>query len=145
MKVFVHILLVAFIAIFASCDCRYGCENGVCQKRVCKCDLYWEGDACQRPILSRYQGSYNGTNSCDSEQSDFTLKSGESVDELLWNNELTLTFSDTARFDILQQDYRGISLEGEGSMLLDKISFRYHSIDTSLSVDCLVTANLKLD
>jgi hypothetical protein len=117
----------------------------VCQKRECKCDLYWEGDACQRRSLSKYLGEYIGNNTCNSDENDFTLEIGKNVNELIWNQELTLTYSDGARFLILDQNLDGIPIKGEGSMLLDKISLRYHSIDTTLGVNCLVTASLKTD
>lgn len=131
--------------IFTSCDCRYGCENGVCQKRECKCDVYWEGDACQRRELSKYTGTYIGSNSCEVDQMEFTLQNGQSVDEMLWNNNLVFTYRDSALFDILPQEYYGVQIQGEGSMLLEKISFHYQSIDTLLGVECLVNANLKME
>ena len=73
------------------------------------------------------------------------LKKGDGVNELIWDQGLTLTYTDSARFDILRQTYQGVIVEGEGSMLLEKISFRYHSLDTTSKLDCLVTANLTVD
>ncbi|MDC1222282.1 hypothetical protein N8Z47_06395 [Salibacteraceae bacterium] len=145
MKSIQSIVLLSWFTILISCDCRYGCENGVCQKRECKCDLYWEGDACQRRSLSIYRGEYVGYNTCNSEENDFALENGKNVDELIWNQELILSYSDSARFLILEQNLDGIPIVGEGSMLLDKISLRYHSIDTTLGINCLVTASLKTD
>lgn len=127
------------------CNCPYGCTNGVCQKRICKCDLYWEGDACQRRVLSKYVGDYSGTNTCESDQIEFSLKNGKSVDELIWNQDITLTYSDSDRFDILQQNYKGVQISGQGSMLLEKISFRISSIDSNDTLECFVSANLKKD
>ncbi len=145
MKSIQSIVFLSWFTILISCDCRYGCENGVCQKRECKCDFYWEGDACQRPSLSKYRGEYVGYHTCNSEQNDFTLEIGKNVDELIWNQELTLSYLDSARFLILDQNLNGIFIEGEGSMLLDKISFRYQSMDTTLGVNCFVAASLKTD
>lgn len=142
-KVWQQIFLSSIACFTLSCSCRYGCNNGVCQKRQCSCDVLWEGDACDRRVLGKYVGTYFSENSCEASTRDVSLTLGGEVDELVWDGTIKLVYTDSARFDIPKQVVDGQQIQGEGSLLLDRISLRYYSIDTASGLNCIVSASLK--
>ena len=137
----------AFMLLWSSCNpCRDGCVNGVCLKRTCQCDLWYEGDRCDRSTLSQYEGYYRGTlvNDTGAAPIGFHLTVG-SAPHLLWADSLglELEFVDQARFDVVEQGFAGEQYSGEGEMLIGMVSIRLDPVGTSVTGSALIEAQKK--
>ncbi|GAB5538520.1 MAG: hypothetical protein Salg2KO_06230 [Salibacteraceae bacterium] len=142
------ILLCSFtLVLISGCrDCRFGCENGRCIRGVCQCNENWEGDACERFVISKHVGSYARLDTCISKQMDtVTLNPGDrSMNQLIWDGSLRLNFFTETEFDVPEQVYLNDTVEGDGQMLVDGISIRYESINSGKTESCLSEA-IKID
>lgn len=139
--------LVLFLGLSA-CNCRDLCKNGLCQKRECVCEEWWEGDACDYSLFEMYEGYYQGNDSCDDPEA--LLEFNFVVENAIPNrmnvgNNFYVEFTDRTRFIIPEQKWNGRSIQGEGEMLVDVISMNYQWSDTSQVYTCLITADLVAD
>lgn len=137
-----------FLLGFSSCNrCRDGCENGVCQKRECLCDLWWQGDACDYSLFRMYEGEYTGNDSCDDpmESVAFSLTVDEAIPNRMWINdaEFYIEFTDRTRFILPEQSKGGRLVSGEGEMLVEAISLSYIPSDSVSTLHCLIEATLE--
>ncbi|MEZ4722510.1 MAG: hypothetical protein R2813_11615 [Flavobacteriales bacterium] len=140
--------IIMVLMTFESCNrCRYGCENGRCIKRECRCDTYWDGDACEKSYLKRYEGTYVGSNSCGppSQVWEFGLTVSSDPSVMNVGSDFQLQFTDSSRFEILEQEFDGHTVSGEGQMLIESISFYYEWSDSIAAYHCLVEAHLWID
>ncbi|MEQ9186661.1 MAG: hypothetical protein RLP15_02940 [Cryomorphaceae bacterium] len=138
-----------FILLWSSCNqCRDGCVNGVCIKRTCQCDLWYEGDRCDRSALSQHVGYYRGTlvNDTGSAPIGFHLVVGSAPHLMLADSlGLELQFADQARFDVAEQGLAGEEYSGEGEMLIDLISIRLDPVETSPTGSTFIEAHKRTE
>src|SRR5688572_2777539 len=142
------VIVIFFLGISCACNrCLEPCVNGVCKKKTCECDSWWEGDGCERSVLKRFEGVYEGNTTCNNVQDvvEFSLVVNPAAPNQLRinGNELYLEFTTTVEFDIPAQSWQGLTVTGEGQMLVDRISFHYTSVDTAIDINCLVEADLR--
>ena len=135
MRAVFTIILALFAIQWSACNrCRDGCVNGTCVKKSCTCDLWYEGDRCDRSSLSSYVGYYRGTatNHTGTVRIGFHLVIGETPDQMRADSlGLILDFDDESRFAIPEQSYDGIGYAGEGEVLVELISIRLDPVLTS--------------
>lgn len=74
---------------------------------------------------------------------EFSLTVDPEVPDRMWlaGDELYLDFTTSVRFDVPLQVWRGQTVEGEGQMLINKVSFHYS--DTGTDTTCLIEADLQ--
>ena len=128
--------------LLAGCNrCRDGCDHGICQKRDCICDTYWEGDACDQNLFSDYTGTYSGNNSCvlSGEIQFYELKRTSKDDGMDFDG-IVLSFTTDTRFLVPEQTYRGQKIQGEGQMQVERFSLTYELVDSINSGSCLIEA-----
>jgi len=136
------------LGLFVACNrCMEPCVHGICKKKTCHCDLWWEGDGCERSQLKRFEGHYTGNAPCGDSVNTvkYTLTVDEGIPNRLWlnNDELYFDFTTSVRFDIPAQEWRGHTVEGEGQMLVEEVSFHYVYTDTIPAAPCLIEAQLQ--
>lgn len=140
------IILLASVALITGCNrCRDGCQNGTCVQRECQCDLWWEGDACDRPLLDTWAGEYMLVDDCDTASARrVRLRSDESApSEMMLDGDTRLIFTDQSRFLLNQVKWPGGNNDaviGQGEMLIDRFSFWYRRLDDPDSTECHVEA-----
>ena len=136
---FLALLLFSF-----SCQrCPYGCINGVCLKQQCDCEIFWEGDACERSVLSVYQGDYLVNEDCRSNLTEEIVSIQPIPTEpgkMEMSNGFVIEFEDIVRFRLDLQSFDGGMVEGQGQMLLNLISINYIYLDSLGSASCLFEA-----
>lgn len=130
----------AVLLIISGCNrCPYGCENGVCQKSMCQCDLFYEGDACERSILNKLNGQYTVNSNCYSDSELVEVRVSDTVpNECFMANEMRWVFVDSHRFEIPLQQYRNQSIHGEGQVLVNLISLSINKVDSAGNDPCLM-------
>lgn len=141
-----NVLWMLLVVLFWACDrCMEPCVHGTCKKKTCQCDSWWEGDGCDRSQLKRFEGQYLGNAPCDDPggTKEFSLTVDPEVPDRMWlaGDELYLDFTTSVRFDVPLQVWRGQTVEGEGQMLINKVSFHYS--DTGTDTTCLIEADLQ--
>ena len=129
--------LFAFIClILSACNqCKDKCVNGVCIEKYCDCDVWYEGDKCDRSELSIYEGEYKGVFSfgTETEAVSFNLTSSSETPSILYSaaNDLKFEFTTITRFNFPAQNWMGEIWMGEGEMLLDLMSIRLQYTDSA--------------
>lgn len=139
------ILFFVVLAISACNRCPAGCENGTCIKKVCECDVWYFGDACNKSELVKYEGSYTGKQTCGTQEQEISLQlnvDASAPNRLLSNVGYLFQFNSQTRFEVIIATNAGESLIGEGEMLVDFISFKTENIDSVQTTICLTTAAL---
>lgn len=139
------ILFFAALALSACNRCAAGCENGTCIKKVCECDVWYSGDACNKSELLKYEGNYAGKQECGTQEQAISLQltvDSSSPDRLQTNVGYVFQFNSQTRFEVIIATNAGESLIGEGEMLVDLISFKTENLDSVQTTICLTTAAL---
>jgi len=130
-----HLYFFLGLCLSACNRCKDGCLNGVCVDNYCDCDVWYAGDQCDRSELSVYEGNYSGTFSLNasSETVSFSLVSNSEEPSKLTAEGLNLMFHFTSltRFDVPDQSWKNQMWQGEGEMLLDLVSIRLVSTDST--------------
>lgn len=135
---------MALGVLMLGCTCRYDCMNGICVKRVCSCDVWYEGNSCERLVLSRYEAKYTGdlvTASFDTTiQAQFTALADPPGTATF--GELLLEFTDVQHFRVSEQRLGSITVRGEGQMQYEAISMNLNvSIADDHEEEGVLTAN----
>ncbi|NQV51636.1 MAG: hypothetical protein HQ500_00550 [Flavobacteriales bacterium] len=145
MRGIITIILALFALQWSACSrCRDGCMNGTCIKKACACDLWYEGDRCDRSSLTSYVGYYRGTATNDrgTVRIGFHLFIGESPDQMLADSlGLFFDFDNQSRFAIPEQTYAGAGYAGEGEMLVELISIRLDPVSDAPQGSTLIQAS----
>ncbi|MEX2595699.1 MAG: hypothetical protein WEC59_02130 [Salibacteraceae bacterium] len=134
---FLRFTIACLFLLFAACNrCIENCENGICQKKNCVCDTWYEGNTCDRSSLEVFEKEYTGYLELNSDVVDtvsFHLKtSGNDPSKMMAEGlNLQLQFLDASRFEIEPQIWRGHQVEGEGQMLINIVSMRFSYVDSS--------------
>mgnify|MGYP003690184179 CR=1 FL=1 len=144
-----HFKIVVFfsVLIFTACNpCRSGCDNGICQEGICECNVWWEGDACEKSVLLPFEGNYAGSINCEgqTQAASFTLtvNSGD-ASKMKLSNGYELQFVTKTRFDVLVSENETESKIGSGEILVNSLSFNSEVSDSLGSYTCLTTATLQ--
>ena len=142
----IGICLLCIALTTGACNrCHDGCIHGICKRSSCSCDQWYEGDACDRSVLSQYAYAYEGVlyfHDSTSAPLSFELTLSNSPDQLLMSNpSLELSFTSLTRFDVLPQLLHGEWYEGEGEMLLNLLSLRVHRINDDEAKDLRIEAH----
>jgi hypothetical protein len=145
-----RIAYIVFLLLLTGCGrCRYGCENGLCNRGTCDCFEWYEGDACERSILKAYEGDHGGELiRADTiiDTLSFQLQWAQNPPEemLLEGEELTIRFTDRWKFDLPDQPWKNYQVSGEGEMLLDRLSMRMELRTDSMQSEASVSAQRQL-
>lgn len=129
-----------------SCNrCRDNCIHGTCIKRLCDCDIFYEGDRCDRSILTAWEGAYAGTYTEFNEGVQpiafrLTVDNADPTAMLSDTIGLNLIFETKTRFYIPRQLWRGVQVSGEGEMLVNAVSMRIDNADTSEEIGLIEAA-----
>ncbi|MDP4663896.1 MAG: hypothetical protein NWQ55_09880 [Salibacteraceae bacterium] len=139
--------ILFFVALaFNACNrCATGCENGTCIKKLCECDVWYSGDACNKSQLLKYEGNYAGKQKCGAQEQSISFQltvDKSSPDRLQTNLGYLFQFNSQTRFEVIIATNTGESLIGEGEMLVDLISFKTENLDSVQTTICLTTAAL---
>ena len=88
---------------------------------------------------------YRGTDDCLHDSIHLELIMDKSTPNRAWlnGNDLYFDFTDQSRFEIPQQVYRGVTVTGEGQILINAISYKYEEINSAVSTPCHVLAHQK--
>lgn len=144
----IHTRLLIFfcVLIFGACNpCRNDCENGICLKGTCDCNVWWEGDACEKSVLLPFEGNYVGTIDCEGQVVGTSFKltvSDNDASKLVLSTGYSLQFVTETRFDVLVSQNGVEEKVGSGEMLVNSISFNSEESDTTQTRICLTTAAL---
>lgn len=148
-----RIRLLAFIAsmIISSCNtedtCDVPCVFGTCINNSCNCSFGYEGDSCSVRTVDKYIGSWNGVDSCDTNNWGYTATIAASsvlLNQIIISNfgRFGTTFTVVAdvtgfTFTIPDQEVQGIKLSGSGAIdtVIQQISVTYSATDAFGSMD----------
>lgn len=144
---FLSIAITVFLlGMSCACNrCLEPCINGVCKKKLCHCDSWWEGDGCERSVLKRFEGRYEGNIMCNgiSDAVELSLVVDPTAPNQLLLGEIGFyaEFTNENEFIIPAQSWQGMTVSGEGQMLVEGVSFYYTAAD-GVEYTCLVEAYL---
>lgn len=134
-----------FIAIACN-PCRDGCSNGLCRDGICDCNVWWEGDACEKSVLLPFEGEYVGTTDCDGQtvSTSFNLKvDNTDASRMELSIGYSLHFFTNTRFDVFVSENGVEGKIGSGEMLVNSISFNSEISDSIETRSCLTIAALE--